>query len=123
MFDPLLASGYAWKQRSDANTHSQRNPDRFKGARGGQGHTDPHGHLAGFLGDGLGKDHAELVPAVTSDDVAGPHVLSEHLSDMADHLVADRVTISVIDDLELVQVGQHQSHGAPMAVETLEFRA
>ena len=54
----------------------------------------------------LGHDH-ELVTAESTDEIAGPDRRAQALADDAEHLVAGRVTVPVVDILEAIQIEEH----------------
>nr|WP_207168313.1 hypothetical protein [Blastococcus sp. TML/C7B] len=69
--------------------------------------------------DGLHEDD-ELVATEAADDVAGADGRAEPAGDGAQHLVAGRVAVAVVDRLEAVQVDEEQAGhlaGAPAAVQ------
>ena len=55
-----------------------------------------------------GEDHSELVTAEAQGDVTLPHVLLHEQGHALQHLVAGGVPMQVVDDLEVVEVDQHQ---------------
>ena len=55
------------------------------------------------------QDDGELVAADAGDDVARPHRFGERAGEVAQQLVAGDVAGGVVDDLELVDVEEHQA--------------
>ena len=71
---------------------------------------DLHGAPAGGLDVGeVGAQHDELVAGEPGDGVDGAGRLLEAAGDRAQHLVADEVTLRVVDDLEAVEVDEEHA--------------
>jgi len=64
---------------------------------------------------GLGEDDEELVAAVADDHVGVPNRALRHRRDLAQHHVARRVAVVVVDLLEPVYVDHQESDGVVMA--------
>jgi hypothetical protein len=62
----------------------------------------------------LGQQHRELVPAKAAEDVRGPQVGGEGDRDPAQQGVAGRMTLGVVDGLEVVEVDHDQAQRAPV---------
>ncbi len=71
---------------------------------------DALGHGAGLGGIGFRQQDAELVAAVAAGDVDVAQAGADHAGHAADHFVARRVALLVVDRLERVDV-QHQQRG------------
>ena len=67
-------------------------------------------------------DDAELVAGEAAEPVAGPHAGADPPCDRADHLVGDVVAVGLVDDGEIVDAGEQESHGAPVALRRLDHR-
>ena len=57
---------------------------------------------------GVGADHDELVAADAADDVARPHAQTKAIREVAQHVVTGRVSETVIDGLERVDVEEQR---------------
>ena len=69
---------------------------------------------------GLGPaEQQELLAAPARDHVLGPQAALESPDDLDQHLVADPVTVAVVDGLEVVDVEQQQADGRPVGGEQL----
>ena len=66
------------------------------------------GEHRGPFGAAAPQDHAELLPAVAADHVAGPHVRAEHVRDVEQDLIADGLPETLVDPAEPVQVEDHE---------------
>ncbi|MNI51173.1 hypothetical protein D3C73_1058820 [compost metagenome] len=89
-------------RRRDVEGRQARRRDRL----GRQGQTHALGDGRSLVQMGLDQDDQEFLPAVTEDEVAGADVLGHGLGHLAQHLVADRMAVRVIDPLEVVDVQQ-----------------
>ncbi len=73
---------------------------------------EPLGEREGILGVGVGRDDRELVAADPGRDVTCPLALHECARDRLKHAVAGLVAVSVIDELEAVEV-EHRERERP----------
>ena len=78
----------------------QRRPDGLSRALG---------DLARLRATRAEQHEQELLAADPHDRIARPHRLGEHGGDVAQHLVADRVTVQVVDRLEVIEI--HDGRG------------
>ncbi len=61
----------------------------------------------GRFGDG--NEHRELIASEARERVLGPHRAAQTIRDVAQHAVADRVAVCVVDELEAIEVDkQHR---------------
>ena len=65
-------------------------------------------------------DHAELFAAQPADDVIRPHADAERVGERAEQLVADPVTVHVVDALEVVDVEHQDRDGLVRSARVLQ---
>ena len=65
-------------------------------------------------------DHAELLAAEPADDVLRAHADAQRVGERAEQLVADTVTVHVVDPLEVVDVEHQDRHGLVRAARVLQ---
>jgi hypothetical protein len=65
---------------------------------------------------GVQADGDELVSSDAADRIIRAHAVREAVGDRAQHLVADRVAVRVVDGLELVDVEEHHRQGQHVVV-------
>ncbi len=70
---------------------------------------------------GVGQDQGELVAADARQDVAVAQDVAQRVADARQELVAGGVAEGVVDQLEAVQVEQHQRAGAAMAARAADL--
>src|SRR5262249_10527834 len=78
--------------------------------RGGDAVADALGDFHGAFRRRVGQQHDELVAAVARRDVREAQVRLDRLGEMAQHAVARRVAIAVVDALQVIRV-DHQHAG------------
>ena len=103
--DAVLASA----QLSDANAHGKGHcaVGRVDRRRRDQ-RPDPFGNLKRRPKRSTDQQNGELFSADTSDDVDIAQALSAQLGEPANHKVPDRMAISVVDPLEMVDIEDQQ---------------
>ena len=93
--DPLDGVGMpAHNERAGREELAQAGRDRGRVVRAGPWQQDP-----------------ELVPAHTGDQAVAPDIGEEDLADNAQDLVADVVAASVVNALEVIDIGHHKVRG------------
>ena len=68
------------------------------------------GDARGVLDIGILEHHGEFIARQTGDVVVAPDLLLQQLRGGAQHLVAERVAVSVVDEFETVEIDQQQAH-------------
>ena len=81
---------------------------------------DPPGELRGAGRTGVWEQDRELVTADPERAVGQPGLLPQQPPDLGQHRVADAVTLAVVDELELVEIEQHERQVVPVALRLVE---
>ena len=68
--------------------------------------SDPLGDPLSILQTGIGHHHHELLPAIATGQIDGPHVGGQAHRELQQNLVADIVAVAVIDLFEVIDVDQ-----------------
>src|SRR5207237_795064 len=74
------------------------------------------GRLERFRQADVRQQDAEFLAAVTADQVAFAHHRAQGFSHLLQHLVADAVSVGVIDRLEVVDVHHHAAEAVAIAL-------
>ena len=79
----------------------------------GTGHLFPQPGHKTFADRSIGFWHnnTKLIAAVTRDDIGVARGAGHHLREVTQDLIPDRMTIGVVDGLEIVDVDDDHSHG------------
>src|SRR5690242_18447237 len=73
------------------------------------------------LARGVGEDQGELVAADATDDVAGAAGVAQGRREAAQYLVADEVTVAVVDLLEVVDIDEQYAQSAFKAMRVVHL--
>ena len=107
-----LELGHAERDRHPSEIFSGRALDERLGGDGGANMVRNHPRR---LERRPGQDNRELFTAITAGDVLTLDVLLDRERDQAQHLVPGLVTISVVETLEMVDIGQDQGERPALA--------
>ena len=66
-------------------------------------------------------EQRDLLAAVARDEIRAARVARDHPRDRDQHVVAGRVTVAVIDALEVVEIEEHERDAAAIALHALEL--
>jgi hypothetical protein len=80
----------------------------------------PTGELGGAQAGAGGNDDDELIAAVASGDIAGPHLLAAGPGQVDQDPVANGMTVNVVDLLEVVDVDHQRDQGLAEALRVRE---
>jgi len=78
--------------------------------------------LPRMLHIGFRHENDKLVPAVAGDNVGAPAISFQNLPDALENQVAFEVPVEIVDELEAVEVHEHQCKGASSPGGALPFR-
>ena len=98
-------------KRGRAEAHAQRDAGAVRGDVRQRGQRVAHmvGDRLGVGAVGLGEDEHELVPAEAGHEVGSAAPVAEDFGHAPDDLVAQRMPVRVVEELEVVDVGdQHR---------------
>ncbi len=81
----------------------------------GQARSQQIRHVRRVAQSGLREDGAKLLAAVATDFVAGAQSLLQNQADSSQHVVTARVTVLVVDALEVIDIDHEQRQLAAVA--------
>src|SRR5512140_748119 len=84
---------------------------------------DPFGDNQGARGGRFGKNDRELLSTIPRNDIRGPGALPEEFPDLLKRNITGRVSMSVVELFEIVDIDHQERQGVSVPAGTLDFPA